>query len=213
MNVMKNTLFLTIAICLLLSPLASPAAIKCWTNKDGVRECGNTIPPEYAQQGSETINERGITVETHKRALTKEEAAKKEKQEAEEKRRAAEEEEKRKKQVNADRVLLSTFLSAEEIIGARDRKLTLIDGNIEITNVTIKKLNDDLQIQRKKAANYERKGKTVPARTLKEIASLERQIKNKDEFIQAKELEKQTIREKYARDLKRFREIKSQGMK
>jgi hypothetical protein len=210
---MKNTLFLTIAICLLLSPLTSPAAIKCWTNKDGVRECGNTIPPEYAQQGSETINERGITVETQKRALTKEEAAKKEKQEAEEKRRAAEEEEKRKKQENADRVLLSTFLSAEEIIGARDRKLALIEGNIEITNVTIKKLNNDLQIQRKKAANYERKGKNVPARTLKEIASLERQIKNKNEFIQAKELEKQTIREKYARDLKRFREIKSQGMK
>ncbi len=198
---------------LALPPLSVHAAIKCWTNNEGVRECGNTIPPEYSQQGSSTLNERGITVETQKRALTSEELAVIHKREEEERRRAAEEAEKRKKQDAADRVLLSTFLSEEEIIGARDRKLTLIDGNIEITHITIKKLNDDLQRQQKKAANFERKGKTVPEGTLKEIASLERQLKNKEDFIQAKEDEKETIREKYAKDLERFRELKSQGKK
>ena len=77
----------------------------------------------------------------------------------------------------------------------------------------INKLNDDLQVQRKKAANFERKGKPVPEGTLKEITSLERQIKNKEEFIAAKNAEKELIREKYAKDLERFRELKAQGKK
>ncbi len=210
---MKKILLLVSAISLLSVPAFSQAAIKCWTNKEGVRECGNAIPPEYAQQGSETINNRGITVETKERALTREELAKvREKEEAEQQRTAAEEE-KLKKQAAADRVLLATFLSEEEIITARDRKLAVIDGNIEITNNTIDKLNDDLQTQRKKAANYERRGKTVPEGTLKEIASLERQISSKQEFIQNKEAEKEVIRAKYAKDLERFRELKAQGKK
>ncbi len=210
---MKKILFLATAICLFTIPLSSHAGIKCWTNKDGVRECGNAIPPEYSQQSSETINERGITVESKERALTKEELAEIKKREDEEKQRAADEAEKRKKQDAADRVLLATFLSEEEINTARDRKLTVIDGNIEVTNIAINKLNDDLQLQRKKAANYERKGKTVPESTLKEIASLERQIKNKEEFIESRTAEKDVIREKYARDLERFRELKAQGRK
>lgn len=210
---MKKILFLATAICLFSIPLSSHAGIKCWTNKDGVRECGNAIPPEYSQQSSETINERGITVESKERALTKEELAEIQKKKDDEKQRAAEEAEKRKKQDAEDRVLLATFLSEEEIISARDRKLGLINGNIEVTNGTIDKLNSDLQEQRKKAANYERKGRTVPEGTLKEIASLERQIKNKEEFIAAKNAEKEVIREKYARDLDRFRELKAQGKK
>lgn len=213
MSIMKKILFLVITISLFSIPMLSHAGIKCWTNKDGVRECGNAIPPEYAQQSSDTINKRGITVETRERALTKEEAAERRKREEEEQQRVAEEEDKRKQQDVADRVLLATFLSEEEIIDARDRKIVLIDGNIEITNVTIGKLNDDLQAQRRKAATYERKGKAVPEATLKKIASLERQIKSKEAFIQAKEEEKVTIREKYAKDLKRFRELKELGKK
>ncbi len=210
---MKKRLLFVSVITLLSIPAFSQAAIKCWTNNEGVRECGNAIPPEYAQKSSETINERGITVETKERALTKEELSKIKAKEEEEQQRVAKEEEKNKKQAAADRVLLATFLSEDEIITARDRKLAVIDGNIEVTNITIDKLNDDLQTQRKKAANYERRGKTVPEGTLKEIASLERQIASKQEFIESKQAEKETIREKYAKDLERFRELKAQGKK
>ena len=27
------------------------ARMKCWTNNEGVKECGDTVPPEYTQQG------------------------------------------------------------------------------------------------------------------------------------------------------------------
>ena len=41
------------AVALLALPPMAGAGIKCWTNNDGVRECGNAVPPEYAQQGHE----------------------------------------------------------------------------------------------------------------------------------------------------------------
>ena len=47
--------------------------IKCWHNKDGVRECGNAVPPEYAQQQSEEKDKSGLTVKTQERAKTQEE--------------------------------------------------------------------------------------------------------------------------------------------
>ncbi len=213
MNAMKKKLFLITIIGLCTTPIVTHGAIKCWTNNEGVRECGNTIPPEYSQKSSKTLNERGITVETRKRALTKEELAEKQQREEEEKRRIAEEKAARKKQNAADRVLLYTFLTEEEIIAARDRKLTVIDGNIEVTNITIGKLKGDLKEQRKKAANSERKGKPVSEGTLTGIASLERQIKSKKEFIEAKKAEKKAIIEQYAKDLERFRELKEQGRK
>lgn len=197
--------------CGLALPFSAQAAFKCWTNKDGVRECGNAVPPEYAQQKSETMDERGLTIDVQERAKTEEELAQERKKAEEERQRKAEEEKRRKEQEAYDRVLLSTFLSEKEIIDARDRKLAAIDGSIEITRITIDKLKDDLAHERKRAANLERKGKTIPENVKESIESMERQIEDKESYIQSREDEKQKLREKYARDLERFRELKANG--
>lgn len=47
----KQTLPKFLAAACLLTLVASMqanAAIKCWTNNEGVRECGNRVPPEYS---------------------------------------------------------------------------------------------------------------------------------------------------------------------
>jgi hypothetical protein len=208
----KKPFFLTLLVtCSLFLPLSSHAAFKCWTNKEGVRECGNTIPPEYAQQETETINERGLVTDVQERAKTKEELEQERKQAEEKKRREEEEAARRKKQDAYDRVLLSTFLSEQEIIDSRDRKISAIDGTIEVTRITIDKLDSDLQAERKRAANFERKGKTIPENVQKTISSLERQIADKQSYIASKEQEKKLITEKYAKDLERFRELKASG--
>ena len=66
---------LLILSLLLSGALATPfanAGIKCWTNKDGVRECGNAVPPEYAQQGHTVKDKQGLTRKTTTRVdLTK----------------------------------------------------------------------------------------------------------------------------------------------
>src|SRR3972149_4543035 len=69
------------------------ATVKCWTNNEGVKECGATVPPEYAQQEHKEINKQGIVVNVQERAKTDAEIAEAKRQEelAEEERKLAEE--------------------------------------------------------------------------------------------------------------------------
>jgi len=213
----SRILFLAI-LSTLAMPLSSVAAIKCWTNNEGVRECGNMVPPEYAQQESETINEQGITTDIKERAPTKEELeVRRQQQEAEakrleeQKRQQALEEKRRKEQEAYDRVLLSTFLNEKELLNSRDRKLSAIDATIEITRISIDKLEENLGSEKTRAANFERQGKPIPERSQEDIDSLQKQIDDKRNYIASKEREKQELIDKYAADLKRFRELKAEG--
>ena len=52
------------------------ARMKCWTNSDGVKECGNRVPPEYTQQGYQELSTGGIVKEKTERVKTKEELKK-----------------------------------------------------------------------------------------------------------------------------------------
>ena len=52
------------------------ARMKCWTNNEGVKECGDTVPPEYTQQGYKELSKEGIVKDETKRVKTKEELEK-----------------------------------------------------------------------------------------------------------------------------------------
>ena len=64
-----------VTICLLTPITSAQAAIKCWVNKDKVRECGQSVPPEYSQQRIEVINDKGIVIKVIERTKTPEELA------------------------------------------------------------------------------------------------------------------------------------------
>jgi len=206
------TLFLSSALAL---PFTTEAGIKCWTNRDGVRECGNAVPPEYAQQETRTINKQGMTTEITERALTKEELEKREQNAdadqlrlEEEKRQLEREEQRIKDQQNHDRVLLATFLNEEEILRSRDRKLLAIDANLELTHITIEKLQVKLEAEKARVANLERQGKPIPERTQEDIDSLQKQIDDKQRYQDSKSKERQALIEQYEADIARFRELK-----
>lgn len=201
-------LLLTLLTISFYFPISALSAIKCWTNNEGVRECGNYIPPKYSQQESRTINNRGLTTDIQNRALTDEErAVLREKEEQERIKREAEELA-RQQQAAYDRVLLATFLTTDDIIKARDRNLEVIDGYISNTNSAISKLEFSLNQARKDAANSERRGQIIPESTLQKISNLEQEIATKKEFIATREEEKETLRQKYDEDYKRFVELK-----
>lgn len=209
---MRKTLTLSLLLGSLLAlPLSAQAAFKCWTNKDGVRECGNAIPPEYAQQESMTINERGQTIERQQRAKTAQELEQERQREAEEARIRAEEERRLEEQRNRDRVLLATFLTEEDIIQARDRKLSAIDAGIELNRLTIDKLQGDLEREQERAESYRRKEQELPESLQQAIDSLNRQIADKERYINSQQEDRAKLEQDYARDLERFRELKASG--
>ncbi len=208
----KSLLAISLIAPLLLSSSAY-AKIVCWTNSDNIRECGNAVPPEYAQKKTETLNKRGMTTEVNERAKTPEEIAAEKVRLAEEQRLIDEEAQREKDRRTYDRVLLSTYLTESDIIRSRDRQTTSIDASIEVTNITIDKLNEKLVEEKKKAANYERAGKPMPERMEQDISSLQEQIDGKNRFIETKKAEKQKLYDKYQAEIIRFRELKADGVK
>lgn len=190
-------------IAILTVPCSSFAAIKCWTNKQGVRECGNTVPPEYAQQETRTLNQRGVTVDVKQRAKTPEELERERAAREEEERRQAEERQRQEEQANYDRMLLATFSTEEELERARERSVNAIDATIDVTNATIATLNRRLEDQQRRA------GKEPSEAQKDDIAALERQIEEKQAYVDYKQREKDELLRKYDADLKRFRELKA----
>lgn len=205
----KRILSLLLASAVLL-PLGAQAQIKCWTNKEGIRECGNVVPPEYAQQETRTIDQRGITTEIRSRAPTPEEIEAERQRKAEEERLKAEAAERKREQDAIDRVLLATYLTEDDIIRTRDRMAGTINASIELTRINIHKMEERLAEERRNAANHERQGREVPAATLEEIDSLERLIAEREEYILTREQEREQLIERYEVDRQRFLELKKQ---
>ncbi|NOR51707.1 MAG: hypothetical protein GQ470_03725 [Gammaproteobacteria bacterium] len=205
---MKKILSISVAMVTLLYLQGAAAAFKCWTNSDGYRECGNTIPPEYAQQETRTMDDRGMTTDVQKRAKTRDEIQEGRRIAKEQKIRAAEERKRKEEQDRKDRVLLATFLKAEEILTARDRNLAVYEGYIELSLISIGKLNRKLKSEQERAANFERNGKSVPESLMKKIDTIRGQLADKEGFIRKNESEMALLNKKYGADYERFIELK-----
>jgi hypothetical protein len=190
------------------TPATMAGSIKCWTNEEGIRECGAAVPPEYSQQRVEVINERGMVVDVKERAKTMEELEA-EKHEAERLAKLKQEEERRQAEARLrDTILLRSYTTERDLKISYDGKIAVNRDIIDITNTGTRTLNKNLNNTRTKAANYERAGEKPPESVLEEMNSLKRQIKDNDEFIARKQEEIKALEQQYEADLKRFRELK-----
>lgn len=192
-----------IAVLTAGASLPAAAAIKCWTNSEGVRECGEAVPPEFAQQGHETIKESGVVQETG-RAKTPEELAEEERKAAE----AAEVAAEAKEKARQDSILLATFSTVEDIERVRDEQIAALDATINVTKTRTTKIQQDLDKRIEAAAAEERAGKAPNEALLKDIESLRRQVENNGQFIESKHQEQETIRQQYGAKIQRFKELK-----
>ena len=208
MDIKHKPLLTTLMTILALIPFVvvqpAEAGIKCWKNKEGVRECGNSVPPEYAQQGHETKDSRGLTVGKTERAKSMEEleaerAADKEKQKAAvaEKKRAA-----------LDRVLLDTFASEDDLVLTRDGQIAHLESQIDLTRSHIGKLEKNLNQMMEGAADVERRGENPSEDLIANISSVRGQIDDNETFISTKEREQEEIRQRFDIDIARFKELK-----
>jgi len=201
---------LPIAAALLLTYISTPVhggSFKCWTNQDGVTECGNTIPPEYAQDRSRTINDKGMTISVQERAKTPEELEAERQRALEEQQRREQEARRRAERLEYDRILRATFVSEQDIIDLRNRKLAALEANIGVTERAIEEHERKLAELRRQAATSERSGQPI-SEELKADMQLQRDlITDKRRYIAGKQAEMEAIRAEYRQALERFREL------
>ena len=141
-----NFLFLLV----LLAPLAGLAdntKFFKWTDEDGVVHYGDSVPAQYAELPKEIVNDYGVTVENLEGKKTPEQI---EAERIEKERVAAIELQRR-----ADQALLATYLTVEEILMHRDRRVELFQAQARVTELYLSNLERRLQQLRGDASNFQ----------------------------------------------------------
>ncbi len=208
-RIVNGSLITLILVALAGNAMTVSAGIKCWTNKDGVRECGDRLPPEYAQGGHEEISGSGVKVKVTARAKTPEEleeakrlAAHKAEQERIARAQAA-------KQLARDQVLLQTFTTEEDLLLARDGKVAVIESRIKLAQNRVAKMETNLERLTAQAARQERAGRTVTADLQQRIAKVHKRIQSHLGYIEDRLGDQDAIRQQFQIDQQRFRDLKS----
>ena len=118
-----------------------------WTDKDGNVHYSDSVPPEYAEQRKEVLNDQGVAVEELAGKKTAEQL---EEERLENERRVAQE-----LQLRADRALLATYLSVDEIEMHRDRRVELFQAQSRVTELYLRNLERRLEALRNEASRFQ----------------------------------------------------------
>lgn len=181
-----------------------------WTDDEGRVHYGDRVPPQFVDRDRELLNEQAVRVGVEEGADTPEERAEKARI------KALQEEARAQKLAVAkrDRILLETYLSIEEIEMLRDRRLELMESQIKVTEQYLNNLRKRLLTLQQEAIGYKPysdkpDAPEIPSnldldisRTVASINLYERTLATTRD-LQAE------VREKFARDITRFGELKT----
>jgi len=151
------------------------------------------------------LDNRGLEIGRVERARTPEELA----QQAELERLRKEKQRLVEAQEAADRVLLRSFRSVDDIVLARDGKLAAVDVLLQIARGNNKLLKSKLAEQQRAAATLERSGRQVPIKMQQNFANTQSSLKAGYGLILQHEETKRQIREEYNSHIERFLTLKN----
>jgi hypothetical protein len=144
-----KTLLLTAATLVVLAQAALGAQdqkLYRWVDKDGNVHYGDSVPAEYAEVDKQIVNEHGVTVRTMRGKKSDEELA------AE--KRADQLRAERELRRRQDQALLATYLSIDEIIMHRDRRVELFQAQARVTELYLRNLQRRLQSLQQEASQF-----------------------------------------------------------
>lgn len=202
---MRNSLLVVCA--LLLAATATDAIagkVYKWVDKDGNTHYTNTPPPEASQQERTVLDAHGNVTETLSAPKTAEEIEADRQQKA----AAAEAERAAKELAAKDNMLLQTYSSAEEMELARDGRLAALEAQVKVVSGTISSLETQLAEQEKQLAVIRENGKPIPPHLQTAVEKTRKELLQNQKFLMAREEEQEQIRQKFATDIARFRELR-----
>ncbi|MBN1239303.1 MAG: DUF4124 domain-containing protein [Gammaproteobacteria bacterium] len=205
----RQALIALIAAALPLSAGFGQTRLYRWVDDQGVVHYGDRVPPEYANRDRDVLNDRGVTVDRQQGALTEaEQKALEDQKAAEAAERAA-----RAEVARRDRMLLETYLSVADIEDLRDRRLELLESQIQVTELYIENLRESLdrlyvEAQRYKPYSDRQDAPELPADLAAEIESAENSIDVYEQQLQRTREDQVKLRSAFDADIERFRELK-----
>jgi hypothetical protein len=205
---MKNFLA-TIAVLIML-PLAASASentqkLYRWVDSDGIVHYGDSIPAEFTDLERQVVNNHGITVGVMRAKRTAEEIAEDERQD--ELRQA------REVQRRQDKALLATYVSVDEIIHHRDRRIELFQAQARVTELYLSNLNRRLDNLQEEASNYRPYSADPDAEMIdldlaEDISTTKSTIERHQTNLERFQQDEQNIVARFDGDVDRFRKLK-----
>jgi uncharacterized protein DUF4124 len=192
----------------LLTPLVAGAdetKVYRWVDADGNVYFGDSIPAEYAEYPKEVLNERGVTVGNLDGKKTEEQ---KEAERIENERRVAQE-----LQQRADQALLATYLTVEEILMHRDRRIELFLAQSRVTELYLSNLETRLTNLRSDASRYkpyseDTDASIIPDELADDLRKTKETIARHKRNLKKFQTDKQQIIERFDGDISRFKILK-----
>ena len=176
-----------------------------WVDADGQVHFGDSIPPEYSDLPKQVLNEHAVTVQHLEGRKTEEQLA----AEAE----ARELEMQKELQLRADKALLATYLSVEEIVMHRDRRIELFQAQSRVTELYLRNLERRLAKLRRDASRYRPYNDDPDAALISEdlladINETQETIKRHQKNLLKFEQDEQQIVARFEGDINRFKTLK-----
>jgi len=189
---------------LALLPAVCDARLYRWVDQEGTVHYTDSLPPDQAARGHAEISDKGVVVGITAPAKTPEEL-----QREQELKRLSDAAQRAKEQQDAaDQVLLRSFRSVDDMIMARDGKLSSIDVMLQVARSNIRRQQEGLRGLRAEAADLERAGKPIPSQLNDGITAAEKSIADAYSAILSREQHRRQIYTTFASDLQRFLELK-----
>ncbi len=194
---------------ILLLPLASAAAehqrLYRWVDSNGVVHYGDHVPAEYADLEKQVLNEYGVTVDVLRGKKTAEQIA--------EENRMAELRRQAKLQRRADEALLATYLSVDEIVMHRDRRIELFQAQSRVTELYLRNMMHRMTELREEAFKYQPYSSNPDAAMIdpdlaEDILVTKATIKRHEENLERFREGEQNIVARFDGDITRFKSLK-----
>lgn len=181
-------------------------AIKKCKDATGQWHYGDTAAEECAKSKITVITEQGSTKKVIAAPPTEQEIKQREAQkEIEEAKQQKAEEQARK-----DALLLSTYGGEDDIVYIRDRKIAQVETTIKASEETLKSLRAALARMEAQAADESKSKSGKDDQTTKNIEQTQKQIARHEGVVAEKHKEQEALRNQYAEELQRYRELKKQ---
>jgi len=198
---------LTITLLLLLSSAASAEETKVfrWIDADGHVHYGDSIPVEYAEFPKDVLNDHGVAVQLLEGKKTPEQLIA---EQLENERLLA-----KAKQLRADQALLATYLTVEEILMHRDRRVELFQAQSRVTELYLSNLARRLEGLRADSANYkpyseDADAPMIPENLANHLRQTKETINRHERNLKKFQSDEQQIISRFAGDISRFKALK-----
>ncbi len=195
--------FLTFAVS--AGAAGQDGTIYRWVDEDGVVHLEHSVPPEYTEIDKDILSDDGVKVGAIR--------GRKSAEELEAERRAREMQLQKELQQRADKALLSTYLTVDEIRMHRDRRVELFQAQSRVTELFLSNLEGRLQKLEREASRYlpyssDPDAQPVDQDLVDEISETKATIARHENNLEKFQEDEELIVARFEGDINRFKRLR-----